>query len=37
VLVLRQGLLVEAGPHEALLLAGGEYATLFGAQARWYV
>ncbi len=36
VLVLARGRLVEAGPHEALLRAGGEYAALFGAQARWY-
>ena len=36
VLVLRQGRLVEAGTHEELMRAGGEYAALFGAQARWY-
>jgi ATP-binding cassette, subfamily B, bacterial len=37
VLVLAQGRLVEQGPHDTLVAAGGEYATLFGAQARWYV
>jgi ABC-type multidrug transport system fused ATPase/permease subunit len=36
VLVLRDARLVEEGTHEALVRAGGEYATLFGAQARWY-
>jgi ATP-binding cassette subfamily B protein len=36
VLVLANGKLVEAGPHAALLAAGGPYAALFGAQARWY-
>jgi ATP-binding cassette subfamily B protein len=36
VLVLKQGYLVEAGPHEQLVRAGGEYAALFAAQARWY-
>jgi ATP-binding cassette subfamily B protein len=36
VLVLKHGRLVEAGPHEALVRAGGEYAALFAAQARWY-
>jgi ATP-binding cassette subfamily B protein len=37
VLVLAHGRLVEAGPHDALLRAGGEYAALFRAQARWYL
>lgn len=37
VLVLVHGQLVEAGPHDLLVQAGGEYAALFGAQARWYV
>jgi ATP-binding cassette subfamily B protein len=36
ILVLAHGRAVEAGPHDALLQAGGEYATLFRAQARWY-
>lgn len=36
VLVLEHGRLVEEGPHEALISAGGAYAALFGAQARWY-
>jgi ATP-binding cassette subfamily B protein len=37
VLVLAHGRVVEQGPHDTLVTAGGEYATLFGAQARWYV
>ncbi|MGI8913085.1 MAG: ATP-binding cassette domain-containing protein [Chloroflexota bacterium] len=37
VLVLVHGQLVEAGPHDLLVQAGGEYAALFGVQARWYV
>jgi ATP-binding cassette, subfamily B, bacterial len=37
VLVLAHGRLVEQGPHDTLVAAGGEYTTLFGAQARWYV
>ncbi|HLN63647.1 MAG TPA: ABC transporter ATP-binding protein [Symbiobacteriaceae bacterium] len=36
VLVLANGRLVEQGTHQNLLRAGGEYATLFEAQARWY-
>ena len=36
VLVLREGKLLEDGAHAALVKAGGEYAALFGAQARWY-
>lgn len=37
VLVLSQGRVVEDGPHATLMGAAGEYATLFDAQARWYV
>jgi len=36
VLVLSRGRLVEDGTHAELMRAGGEYAALFGAQARWY-
>ncbi|MGI8915919.1 MAG: ATP-binding cassette domain-containing protein, partial [Chloroflexota bacterium] len=36
VLVLSEGKLVEAGTHTALVQAGGAYAELFEAQARWY-
>jgi ATP-binding cassette subfamily B protein len=36
ILVLRDGRIVEDGPHEALVNAGGEYARLFAAQAQWY-
>jgi ATP-binding cassette subfamily B protein len=33
IIVLKQGRLIEAGTHEALLAAGGAYATLFHVQA----
>lgn len=36
IFVMARGTLVEQGTHEELLQAGGEYATLFRAQARWY-
>ena len=36
VVVLREGRVVEDGHHDVLVIAGGEYAALFGAQARWY-
>ena len=36
VLVLERGRLIEEGSHEALMRAGGRYAAMFGAQARWY-
>jgi ATP-binding cassette subfamily B protein len=36
VLVMAHGRVVEQGTHEALLRAGGAYAPLFRAQARWY-
>lgn len=36
VIVLKEGRIVEDGPHDALVAAGGEYARLFSAQAQWY-
>jgi ATP-binding cassette subfamily B protein len=36
VIVLSGGCVAEAGTHEELLRAGGEYAAMFRAQARWY-
>jgi ATP-binding cassette subfamily B protein len=36
ILVLRDGRIVEDGHHDTLIAAGGEYAKLFAAQARWY-
>ena len=36
VLVLEHGRLVEEGSHAALIRAGGRYAAMFDAQARWY-
>jgi ATP-binding cassette, subfamily B, bacterial len=36
ILVLSDGKVVEAGTHAALVRAGGQYAELFEAQARWY-
>ncbi len=36
VVVLSGGRVAEAGTHEELLRAGGEYAVMFRAQARWY-
>jgi ATP-binding cassette subfamily B protein len=36
ILVLKAGRIVETGTHEALLAAGGEYATLYRMQAAWY-
>lgn len=36
VVVLRDGAIVEQGPHDDLIARGGLYATLFAAQARWY-
>jgi ABC-type transport system involved in Fe-S cluster assembly fused permease/ATPase subunit len=34
ILVLKAGRIVERGAHEALLAAGGEYATLWKRQTR---
>jgi ATP-binding cassette subfamily B protein len=36
VVVLQGGRVIEEGPHAQLLAAGGEYARMFAAQARWY-
>lgn len=36
VIVLRDGKIIEDGPHRDLLAAGGSYATMFRAQAEWY-
>jgi ATP-binding cassette subfamily B protein len=36
VVVLRDGRVVESAPHDELYRAGGEYAAMFDAQARWY-
>ncbi len=36
ILVLKGGRLVEAGHHDDLVRAGGEYAGLFAAQRQWY-
>ena len=36
VVVLQEGRIVEQGPHDRLLAAGGLYAEMFRAQARWY-
>ena len=36
IIVMRNGDIVEDGTHETLLAADGEYARLYGAQAKWY-
>ncbi|MCE5257788.1 MAG: ABC transporter ATP-binding protein/permease [Chloroflexi bacterium] len=36
ILVMRDGHIVEDGQHETLLAKGGEYAKLYGEQAKWY-
>lgn len=36
IIVMRNGEVVEDGTHNTLLAAGGEYAKLYGAQAKWY-
>lgn len=36
VLVMKDGRMVEQGPHDELLAAGGYYAELFEKQAQWY-
>jgi len=33
---MRDGAIVEEGTHDALIARGGEYKTLFDAQAQWY-
>jgi len=36
ILVLKNGVLVEQGNHDELIQLGGEYKTMFQAQAEWY-
>lgn len=36
VIVMDQGSIVEAGPHDRLLAQGGLYARMFAAQSAWY-
>ena len=36
VVVMKEGKVVECGTHEALRKAGGEYARIWGEQAKWY-
>lgn len=36
VLVMKDGHIVEEGPHDELVAAGGTYALLFEKQAQWY-
>jgi ABC-type multidrug transport system fused ATPase/permease subunit len=36
IVVLRDGRIVEEGPHGILMAAGGDYASMFRAQAEWY-
>jgi ATP-binding cassette subfamily B protein len=36
VLVLRDGQIVEDGPHDTLVARCGPYAAMFAAQAQWY-
>lgn len=36
VVVLQAGRVVEEGPHDRLVAAGGPYSRMFAAQARWY-
>lgn len=37
IIVMKDGRVQECGRHEELLQAGGEYARLWDAQAKWYV
>ena len=37
IIVMKDGRVQECGRHEELLHAGGEYARLWEAQAKWYV
>lgn len=36
VVVMKEGKVVESGSHEELKSAGGEYARIWGEQAKWY-
>ncbi|RKN76029.1 ABC transporter ATP-binding protein [Paenibacillus ginsengarvi] len=36
IVVLQAGAIAEEGTHDALMAAGGEYASMFRAQAEWY-
>jgi ABC-type multidrug transport system fused ATPase/permease subunit len=36
IIVMKDGEIAEDGAHEVLLAAGGEYARLYEAQAKWY-
>ncbi|MGF7146379.1 ABC-type multidrug transport system fused ATPase/permease subunit [Anaerotaenia torta] len=36
IIVMQDGDIVEDGTHDILLAAGGEYAKLYTAQAKWY-
>ena len=36
VVVMKAGKVVECGGHEELVRAGGEYARIWGEQAKWY-
>lgn len=37
IIVMERGRVAEVGTHDELLAAGGVYAEMFGAQAKWYV
>lgn len=37
ILFLKDGQLIETGSHEELIIRGGEYATLFQMQSKWYM
>lgn len=37
VVVMKEGRVVECGTHEELKSAGGEYARIWGEQAKWYL
>lgn len=36
IVVMRDGMIVEEGAHDSLMAAGGDYASMFRAQAEWY-
>ena len=37
IIVMKEGSIVEAGTHDKLMKAGGEYARMFDLQAKWYL